>query len=172
MSLLARTLTDPFGADIDALRRGRYGVIEVAAGRLLAIQLRPWPKLISALEVEWLGRRRHERAPGDRCVLYYNQPRSCPNYLALKYVVSGRDCTLATFRHSLLVLDEVARLKHIDAIVCDAWNERISSRLLARWGWEPHLERRWHRHYIKRFYGVYPAPSASLEAAPCSAVSC
>jgi hypothetical protein len=54
------------------------------------------------------------------------------------------------------VLDEVARLKASDAILCDVWNWRISDRLLARWGWQPHKPDRWHRHFIKRFYGVYP----------------
>ena len=47
-------------------------------------------------------------------------------------------------------------VKRSDAIVCDVWNWRISERLLARWGWEPHKPQAWHRNYIKRFYGVYP----------------
>ena len=76
---------------------------------------------------------------------------------ALKYVVSQRDCTLATIHEASNVLDRVARVKQSDAILCDVWNPRISDRLLARWGWEPHKPARWHRHYIKRFYGVYPA---------------
>jgi hypothetical protein len=164
MRLLTRTLLDPF-ADGEALRRGRYGVIEVAEGRLVAIHLRPWPKIASALEVEWRGRRAHASKPGDRCLLYYNQPRRFANFLALKYIVSHRDCTLLTFHHALEVLDEVARVKRTDAIVCDVWNDRISDRLLARWGWEPHKPQRWHRHYIKRFYGMYPGhPSAPLRA--------
>jgi hypothetical protein len=147
---------DPFGSDREALRGGRYGVIDVREGRLAAIRVRPWPKIISALEVEWFGHRRHEQSPGNRCLLYYNQPRRHANYLALKYIVSHRDCTLATFHRALEVLDEVARVKRSDALLCDVWNLRISDRLLARWGWEPHKPQRWHRHFIKRFYGTYP----------------
>jgi hypothetical protein len=159
MTIFPRTLRDPFGADVAALRRGRYGVIEVAESELVAIHLRPWPRIISALEIEWLGNRRHERTPGDRCWLYFNQPWRHSNFLALKYVLSLRDCTFATSRRAALALDEVARVKRSDAILCDAWNLRISERLLARWGWEAHNPSRWHRHYIKRFYGQYPRMS-------------
>lgn len=157
----ARTLTDPFGADRERLCWGRYGVIETLAGQLSAIHLRRWPKIASVLEAEWLGRRHHQDRPGDRCLLYYNQPLAHSNFLALVFVLSERDCTLATFRRSLTVLDEVAQLKRTDAILCDAWNLRISDRLFARWGWEPHKPQRWHRNFIKRFYGVYPVAEAS-----------
>ena len=167
---LTRTLYDPFAADRDALRRGRYGVIEIRHGRLWAIHLRRWPKIVSVLEADWLGRRYHETKAGDRCLLYYNQPRRCSNFLALKFVISCRDCTLATFRRSLAVLDEVARVKRSDAILCDVWNLRISERLLERWGGEPHKPQPWHRNYIKRFYGVYPQPQSAhvtATANPC-----
>ncbi len=128
-----------------------------------AIHLRAWPKIVVALDAEWLGRRDHQRRPGDRCLLYYNQPRRHSNYLSVAFVLSHRDGTLATFRRALTVLDEVARLKRTDAILCDAWNWRISDRLAARWGWEAHKPQRWHRNFIKRFYGVYPQPAAEVE---------
>jgi hypothetical protein len=155
----SHTLDDPFGAQREAVRRGRYGIIEISQGRLVAIHLRPWPCVVSALEADWLGQR-HKRRPGDRSLIYYNQPRRHSNFLALKYMVSNRDCTLATFFAALAILDEVARIKQTDAILCDAWNERISERLLAREGWERHKPDRWHRNYIKRFYGVYPLAGA------------
>ena len=86
-----------------------------------------------------------------------------PNYLALKYVVSHRETTLASFRGALRVLDEIARLKGVDALVCEASNPRISARLLRRWGWERHLPRSRRRHYIKRFYGQFPPPLPTLD---------
>ena len=162
--LFSHKLVDPFGEQREALRRGRYGVIETSHGRLVAIRLRPWPRIVSALETDWLGRRWHELRAGNRCLLYYNQPRRHSNYLALKYVVSERDCTLATAFRALRALDEVARLKRSDAILCDAWNSRISDRMLAREGWEAHKPQRWHRNYIKRFYGVYPPATANIAA--------
>jgi len=157
------TVTDlQCGADI--LRARHFGIIEVAAERLQQIRLRPWPKVSSLLDVVWLGRRRHESRPGNCCWLYYNQPLLHPRYLALRYVVSNRDTTLRTFRGALLILDEIARLKGSDAIVCEASNSRISDRLLSRWGWERHLEDRPRRHWIKRFYGQYPPPDEALPA--------
>ena len=92
----------------------------------------------------------------DRLRLYYNQPLRFPNFLALKFAVSGSETTWATAHRALEVLDEIARIKAVDAIVCDAANFRLSPRMLARHGWEPHAASRWHRNYIKRFYGVYP----------------
>ncbi len=169
MPPFGRKLSDPFGADLARLRRGRYGVIDVVDGRLQAIYLRRWPKLISALEIEWLGRRRHRTMPGDRCLLYFNQPRRHANYLALKYVVSQRDCRFATVRRAVELLDEIARRKQSGAILCDVWNLRISERVLARWGYVPHKPQRWHRNYIKRFYGEYPPARGDL---PHDGVAC
>ena len=42
----------------------------------------------------------------------------------------------------------------------------ISDRLLARLGWEAHKPQRWHRNYIRRYYGEYPtaAPQTSAVA--------
>jgi hypothetical protein len=169
--LFARTLLDPFDSDIGALRRARYATIEVRDGRLWAIHLRHFPKFVSGLEAQWLGRR-YRRAAGDCCLLYYDQPRRFPNFLALKFVISRRDCSFATFRRALEVLDAVASAKRSDAILCDAWNRRISERLLARWGWEPHKPQRWHRNYIKRFYGVYPeTPPAAYRTEPAVTIS-
>ena len=89
-----------------------------------------------------------------------------PNFLALRYVVSTSGTSYRTFRAALTILDEIAQIKRIDAIVCDASNLRISDRLLARLGWEAHKPQRWHRNYIRRFYGEYPtaAPQTSAVA--------
>ena len=149
-------------AGAELLRRRRYGVIEVADERLLRVCLRPLPKLGSWLETKLQGQWQHRRQRGNYCRLYYNQPRSASRFLALTYVVSTRGATLATFRGALSVLDEIARLKQSDALVCDVANARISDRLLSRWGWSPLAARRWQRHYIKRFYGVYPPPDSGL----------
>jgi hypothetical protein len=144
-----------FDADRERIRARRYGVIETVGGRLRAIRLRPWPKLVALPELWPLGPRYHAGGEADRCLLFYNQPRRMPNFLALKYIVSTAGTSYATFRAALVVLDAVAELKCIDAIVCDAANMRLSDRLMARLGWEPHKPQRWHRNFIRRFYGVY-----------------
>jgi hypothetical protein len=145
-------------------------MIEIAAGRLVGVHLRLWPKSPSVLGIWWHGRRRHQRAGGDRCRLYYEQPWGLASYLALKYVVSHRETTLQSLHGALQVLDEIARLKRTDAIVCEVTNQRISDRLLRRWGWERHLPESSRRHYIKRFYGTYLQPP--LAHALCRAVGC
>jgi hypothetical protein len=149
------TVTD-LAADAEVVRRRRYGVIEVADGRFRRLRLRPLPRLSTLTDVLLWGHWFHRGRPGDRCWLYYNQPRSFPNFLALKYLVSTRRTTMATIHTALAVLDEIARLKRADALLCDVTNLRISDRIMARHGWEPHKPQRWHRNFIKRFYGVYP----------------
>ena len=157
MRPLFETVTD-FDAQAEALRAGRHGVIEVVEGRLQGVRLRPFPKIVSLLEVMFWGDYYHRHRPGDRCLVYYDQVRRQPNYICLKYVLSGRDTTLATLRGAMRVLDEIARTKGSDAVLSEAFNRRISSRLAGRWGWQRHKPSRWRRHFIKRFYGSYPAP--------------
>jgi len=146
----------------ESLRRRSYGVIEAADGRFRRVRLRPFPKLVSLPGALLLGPWQHRFLPGDRCLLYYNQPRRMRNFLAVTYVVSSRGTGYGTAKRVLEALDEIARLKRTDAIVCDVGNWRLSRRALARWGWEPHCPSRWHRHYIKRFYGQYPPTPAWL----------
>ncbi len=121
----------------ETLARRPYGVIELSEGEFRRVVLRPLPKIISVPEIRLFGGWYHRHRPGDRMWLYYNQPRSCRNFLVLKYFVSARQTTMKTACRAMAVLDEIAR-----------------------WGWEPHCNSRWHRHYIKRFYGKYPRASA------------
>ena len=156
---LFETVTD-LCEGAETLARRPYGVIELSEGQFRRVVLRPFPKIISVPEIRLFGGWYHRHRPGDRMWLYYNQPRSCRNFLVLKYVVSARQTTMKTICRAVAVLDEIARLKRADALLCDVSNWRISTRQIARWGWEPHCPSRWHRHYIKRFYGEYPQPSA------------
>lgn len=153
------TTIDDWQAGREKLAGGRYGVIETAGGRLVAVHLRPWPKLLSWPEIWPAGPAYHARGDADRCLLYYNQPRRFSNFLALKYVVSTRGTSYATIRAALIALDKIAEMKRTDAILCDAANTRLNDRLLHRFGWESHEPQRWRRNFIKRFYGQYPASS-------------
>ena len=138
------------------LQRRRYGVIEAERQEFRQVRLRPFPKLVFLPEIMWFGEWQHSHRAGDRCLLYFNQPWRYRNYLAVTYMVSARDTTLATVYRALEALDEVARIKGTDALLCDAANWRLSPAILGRLGWEPHCPSRWHRHYVKRFYGSYP----------------
>lgn len=144
-------------ADADLLRLRRYGMIEVVDGELSRIVLRPYPKLISAPEVWWDQRARGSAAKVDACRLYYDQPLLMPNFLALKYIASSRGATYASCRRALQVLDQIARIKQTDAMVCEGYNLRLSDRLATRFGWERHCLTSKRRHFIKRFYGNYAA---------------
>ena len=150
-------------AGCERIRAHRYGVIETAGGELQAVHLRPWPKLLAAPELLPLGPKYHQRGEADRCLLYYNQPRRMPNFLALKYIVTTFGTSFRTFRAALTALDAIAEIKRIDAIVCDAANMRLSDRVMARLGWEPHKPQRWHRNFIRRFYGVYPSRGGAAD---------
>ena len=172
MPPLFETITD-LHDQADRLRRRRYGVIEVVDGELRLVLLRPWLKIVSAPGIWLFGGWHHRHCHGDRVLLYYNQPLRFPNFLVLSYFRSARDTTFRSVRRALGVLDEIARLKRSDAILCDVANWRISPRALTRFGWAPHCPARWRRHYIKRFYGEYPAAptDAADEAEPASASS-
>jgi hypothetical protein len=146
---LFETVTD-FLSQADVVRRCRYGVVETTGGRLTRVVFRPWPKFITAFGSRIVGRLKHRLLRGNHCRLYFNQPRSCPNFLALRYVETTRDADYATFRRALAVLDEIACLKNVDALLCDAANLRLSDRFLARLGWVPHAPMIGHRNYIKR----------------------
>lgn len=149
----------------ETLRRRPYGVIVMEKGRLAAIQLRPWPTLVSTGGV-WGAGGLAQRSAGDHCWLYYNQPCRHRRFLALKFIVSSRGASFATFRNALVVLDEIARIKGTNAIVAEIRNPRVSDRLLHRWGWAPHLESSRRRHFIKRFYGQYPDPEHAWSLGP------
>jgi hypothetical protein len=145
----------------ESLRHGHYGVIEAQGGRLERIVLRPYPKLASVPQAVLLGGWCHGHLHGDRCLLYYNQPRRFPNFLVLKYIQSSQEGSLASLNRVLETLDEIARIKRSDALLCDVSNWRISTAIMTRGGWQPHCPSIWHRHFIKRFYGAYN-PSVGL----------
>jgi hypothetical protein len=155
MNWLNETISD-FGTGRERISARRYGVIETAGGELRVVHLRALPKMFALPEMLPLGPRYHGSGDADRCLLYYNQPRWMPNFLALKYVVTTLGTSYQTFRTALRALDAIAELKGIDAMVCDAGNVRLSDRFMARMGWEPHKPQRWHRNFIRRFYGTYP----------------
>lgn len=141
-------------AQADRLRQRRNGRIVTENGRLDAVYGRWWPHLGDMLNVLWDT---HARTfIQDRCELYFHQPLGSPDFLTLSYVRSGPRTTLSTFYAATLVLDEIARLKQSHAIVTHVTNDRITDRLLARWGWQQHCLSWGGRHFIKRFYGEYP----------------
>jgi hypothetical protein len=143
-------------ANRETLRKRPYGVIEVLQGRFVRVQLRPWPKYASLLEVHWLQAMKSKRHQQDGCRLFYNQPMGHRNFLTLSYVESSLNTQLKTIYRALDVLTQIAYIKQSDAIIAEVTNKRISDRLLIRRGWERYMEQKRQRHWIKRFYGSFP----------------
>jgi hypothetical protein len=131
-------------------------MIETRNGQLARVALRPWPKLLSLPEIWPTGLRFHGSGPDDCCRLYYNQPRSMPKFLAVRYMVTSSATSFATFRAALVALDQIAAIKNSDAAVCDVANRRLTDRIMRRLGWVEHKPQRWHRNFIRRYYGHYP----------------
>jgi hypothetical protein len=152
---LFETVTD-LAQGVETLRERRYGVIEARNGRFHRVRLRPFPRIGSVPEIMLLGGAFHRYCPGDCCLLYYNQPRKFPHFLAVKYILSSRRATWASVQRAVEALEEIARIKGSDALLCDAANWRLSTAIMNRMGWESHCPSRWHRHFIGRFYGQYP----------------
>jgi hypothetical protein len=143
-------------AGAEALRRWRCGAIDVERGEVAAVRRRLWPKRVSRWGSQVMGERVHRRQTGDFCRLYYHEPLCTPDFIVLSYVVSHRDTSFATFRRAVFALEQIANLRDAYALVCDATNERISDRLLARWGWEQHAYEQFGRNFIKRLRPFEP----------------
>jgi hypothetical protein len=147
---------DDVVADAEKIRNRPYGVIEVVDEQLVAIHLRPWPKLISSIEAKWADGWGKKRSRKNQAQVFFSQPMAHRNYLTISYIVSTLRTSMTTVTLSMAVLDYVAYLKRSDAILAEVSNSRISDRLMQRLGFERHLLESRKRHWIKRFYGQYP----------------
>ena len=136
------------------LEHWRCGRIVTANGRLRCIQQRWVGYRASVWRVAWEKRFRPQAAV--ECELFFHHKLLSPDFLVLGYARSHPRASLASLYCASLVLDEVARIKRCHAIVTELSNDRLSDRLLLRWGWERHCLSWSGRHFIKRFYGEYP----------------
>lgn len=132
----------------------RAGRIVIDGGHLTAVHGRWWPYIGNHLRCAWDQRFRF--AKQDRCEIFYHAPQGLSQFITISYAHSGAGTSLSSIFAGALVLDEIARLRRSVAIVCCVTNDRISDRLLERWGWVQHCLDQPGRHFIKRFYGNYP----------------
>ncbi|MCC6510378.1 MAG: hypothetical protein IT423_14840 [Pirellulaceae bacterium] len=149
------SLATDLQADAGRLEKWGAGRIVTANGRLRFVQRRWIPYRAHRLGVWWDMRQRLSTAV--QCELLFHHRWGNPDFLVLSYVKSHARASLASLYCASLALDEIARLKRSHAIVAEINNPRISDRLLERWGWERHCLSWRGRHFIKRFYGVFPA---------------
>jgi hypothetical protein len=128
---------------------GRYGVVVVRNDRNVTVRRRLFPKMPSRIDV-WVDAR-WRRLPNNELQLYYNAPQRCPGFLVLAYARAGPKTSVATLRTGLLVLDEIAKIMRMQAIVCEATNPRLTSRVMDYFGYIRHAQHLKGYHYIKRF---------------------
>lgn len=161
-------------SQVTAFRAGR---ILTKSGQLAAVQARWWPYRGNLWTGYWEARQRSDKfrevaikqvegpkvdgpasmgSSQDWCELFYHQPWSSRDFISLAYVRAGLTTSISTLYLAAAALDQIARLKNSSAIVCHVTNDRISDRLLERWGWHRHCLHWSGRHFIKRFYGQYP----------------
>ena len=129
----------------------RYGVIQVRSGTKTTLRFRSFPKVVSIWHVLWGRVWTHDRRSGDCCELYYDAPSHCPDFVVIKWMLSHRNTTFHTTRTAMKTLDEIARIRQARAIVFHASNDRITDRVMERFGYERHAMHLRGRHYIKRF---------------------
>lgn len=149
MTPFYQTITD-LDIDRDAVVRRRYGTIETAGGKFVRLKLRPLPKIVTAPGVMLLGPIRHELWRDDRCLLFYDQPARFPQFLALKYLISGRHASAKTVLRAIKTVERIAEMKGCTALLCDIAAGRLLPHVVERFGFEPHAPQWFHRNYIKR----------------------
>ncbi|MEQ1825161.1 MAG: hypothetical protein ABL921_04420 [Pirellula sp.] len=133
------------------LLRWRYGEVETHAGHLVAISGRWWPWLASQWDT-WRDAYLKD-LPTDVCRFYYAFPIRSPDFMAVLYTHSGPMTQYKTFCKGVTVLDEIAMMRKVQAVVCQATNERLNERLMRRLGYVRHAFSLGENHYIKRLKG-------------------
>ncbi len=154
--LCVESTNDPF-KDERKICRWRNGRIVMRAGKLIEIQRRLTCGSVSVAQVWWQSK--YGRDDDDLCWIDYHQPLGMSKFLTLDYIRAGTKAGYKSFCGAVHVLDEIARIRGAAAIVAHVSNGNISDRLLARMGWERHLESWNGRHWIRRFYDGYPEPT-------------
>ena len=134
--------------NIDRVRKWNYAELELSDGKLLGIYPRWWPRLASQWESFQDGYIRN--LPVDFCRVYYAFPRRAPGFMSVLYARSGPKTQYKTLYRAVVVMDEIARLRNTDAIVCQTISPRASERLMNRWGYVRHAFAVGENHYIKR----------------------
>jgi len=132
----------------DLIRAWRYGEVELSNGEFVGIYARWWPRFGSQWET-W-QETYNPTLPPDSCRAYYAFPRKAPGFMSVLYARSGPSTQYKTIYRAVNAMDEIAKLRDAQAIVCQMVTERGSERLMKRWGYVRHAFSLAGNHYIKR----------------------
>ncbi len=138
---------------VSPIGRWRQGRIVVQNGQLVQVQRRWLGGNTSMAQVWWQAK--YGRADDDLLWLDYHQPRGMPGFLTLDYIRSGKKAGYRSLVRALDVLNEIARIRSVVAIVAHISNAKITDRFLLRQGWQQHMPDWQGRHWIRRFYDGY-----------------
>jgi hypothetical protein len=130
------------------IRNCRYGEIELIDGAVHRIYPRWWPRVGS--EWESMMDSYLPRLPADHCRVYYAFPMRSPGFMSVLYAHSGPNTCYRTLYRGVTAVDEIAKIRNAEAIVCQVTNTRLTERLMRRLGYVRHAFSLGDNHYIKR----------------------
>ena len=125
-----------------------YGELEFCDGRLISIRPRWWPRIGSTWESMQDSYLRN--VPNKVLIAYYAFPLRSPGFMSVLYAHSGPETQYKTILRAVLTVDEIARLRNAQAIVCQTVSARATERLMSRWGYVRHAITLGNNHFIKR----------------------
>jgi len=126
----------------------RYGEVVLRNGQITAVQARWWPRWGTVWGA--MMDRVVRTLPEDECRFYYSFPIGSPGYMSLLYVHAGERTSYRTFHQGIVAMDTIAGLRASRAIVCQVTNDRLTDRMMYRWGYVKHAENLGPSHYIRR----------------------
>jgi hypothetical protein len=107
-----------------------------------------FPRLASRWDVLQDGLRPRER--DKACSVWYSFPLQSPGFMTVQYLVCGRQTPYATLRKCVELVSRIANARGCQAVVCQAISDRLTERVMNRWGYVRHAETVGPNHYILR----------------------
>ena len=90
------------------------------------------------------------RAAAGECRVFYAFPLRTPGFMAVQYLLCGPQTPYATLRRCVEIVSWIAQARRCQAVVCQAISDRLSERVMNRWGYVQHAKTLGPGHYIHR----------------------
>lgn len=127
---------------------GRFAQLSIFSDGSISHQNRWFPRWASQWDIAKDETKRS--ASNGECRFFYSFPCRTPGFMAVNYMTSGDQTSYRTLLLGVQVLEEIARRRKSIAIVCQAYSNRLSERLMHRWGYVRHALSLGDNHYIRR----------------------
>ncbi|MFN9419593.1 MAG: hypothetical protein ACK56W_00205 [Pirellula sp.] len=126
----------------------RFAQLSIFSDRSISHQSRWFPRWASQWDIA--NDETKPSASNGECRFFYSFPWRTPGFMAVHYMTSGDQTSYRTLLLGVQVLEEIARSRKSIAIVCQAYSDRLSERLMHRWGYVRHALSLGDNHYIRR----------------------